>query len=168
MGYYTPQDDTWTETSTAPAQPPYIEVAAERPALHLVGPETTHEMPAAPARTDAETVHTVTLLSPTLDDATALCALRASGNDLTVEDRRPPGARTQFGDVLDHLQSAMDEILIPLYIDDAIEEASASISGVSVLHTAQYDDPPRGACSYFRAAAFADETLLLETERGAL
>ncbi|GEM_PF-3604124 len=168
MTYYTPQDGTWTPSDTAPDTPPYIMIDADSPTVHLVGPDTVHDLSGAPARTAVETVHTVTIASSSFTKVTMLCALRANGNDLTVEDRRPPEARTQHGDALDHLQSAMDEIMIPLYIDDAIEELSSTQAGLIVLHTAQYDDPPRGNCSYFRAAAFEDGTLRLESERGAL
>jgi hypothetical protein len=62
----------------------------------------------------------------------------------------------------------MDEILIPVYIDDAIEELSGSLDGLVGLHTAQYADPPQASCTYFRTSVFKNETLLLEAERGSL
>lgn len=169
MSHYVPDDGNWSEASSDPVDPPFIEVTEQPPTVHFVGsPGTSFRLSGAPARSSAETTHTVAIVDPDLTEGTTLCALRAQGDDLTVEDRRPPGARTQFADALEQLQAAMDEILIPVYIDDAIEELSGGIDGVVALHTAQYADPPQSSCTYFRTSVFQDETLLLESEHGSL
>ena len=168
MSYYAPRDGNWTDVSSPP-DPPYVEIHEETPALRFVGgPKSSFQLSGAPARSDTETVHTVAIVDASLSDGTTLCALRAEDNDLTVEDRRPPEARTRFAEAFDQLQSAMDEILIPVYIDDAIEEVSESVNGLVALHTAQYATPPASSCTYFRSPVFRDGTLLLETERGSL
>jgi len=169
MRHYVPRDGTWTEADSDTVDPPYIEVTEDPPAVHFVGgPNTSVQLSGAPARSDTETVHTVAIVDPSLTDGMTLCALRAEGDNLTVEDRRPADARTRYADAFEQLQSALDEILIPVYIDDAIEEMSESVEGRVALHTAQYADPPAASCSYFRTSVFRDGTLLLEAEHGSL
>lgn len=165
---YKPHDGAWTETSEVPDDAPYVEVDEESPTVCFVGSEGAVQLSGAPARSATETIHTIAVMDPSLADGTTLCALRAEGQDLTVEDRRPPEARTEFADAFNQLQSAMDEILIPVYIDDAIEELSEDLDGLVALHTAQYADPPHASCTYFRTSVFEEGTLLLEAERGAL
>jgi len=138
MSYFAPHDDTWTEVPKRPT-PPFIEVTDDRPVVCFVGPpESKFELSGAPARSVEETVHTVAIVNDALTEALTLCALRANDQDLTVEDRRPPQARTQFADAFERLQSALDEILIPVYIDDALEEVSESVDGLVAVHTAEY------------------------------
>lgn len=169
MSYHVPRGGDWTQRPDAPTDAPHIEVDETDPIVHFVGgPDASFPFAGAPARSDTETVHTVMIVVPDLTDGTTLCALRADDNDLTVEDRRPPSARTRFADAFKQLQSSMDEILIPVYIDDAIEELSKTVDGLVALHTAQYADPPKASCTYFRTSVFRDETLLLEAERGSL
>lgn len=169
MSYYVPQDGTWTEASSDPVDLPYIEVTEPPPTVHFVGgPDTSFKLSGAPARSSAETTHTVAIVDSDLSEGTTLCALRAENGDLTVEDRRPPDARTQFADAFEQLRDAMDEILIPVYIDDAIEELSEAVNGLVALHTAQYADPPQASCTYFRTSVFQEGTLLLEAEHGSL
>lgn len=168
MSYFVPQDDSWTETPERPDSP-YIEVTDDRPTVRFVGsPDAQFELTGAPARSDSETVHTIAIVDPTLFQGLPLCALRADDHDLTIEDRRPPKARTQFAEAFKQLQSALDEIMIPVYIDDALDEVSASVDGLVAVHTAQYASPPQSDCTYFRTAVFDDGTLLLEAERGSL
>ncbi len=168
MSHYVPRDVDWTKVSSPP-DPPFVEVDEETPALRFVGsPESSFQLSGAPARSDTETVHTIAIVDTSLSDGTTLCALRVENNDLTVEDRRPPEVRTRFADAFDQLQSALDEILIPVYIDDAIEEVSESVDELVVLHTAQYADPPTSSCTYFRSSVFRGGSLLLEVERGSL
>lgn len=168
MPYFAPHDEAWTEVSESP-EPPFIEVSSDRPTVHFVGDaETTFDVPGAPARTSAETVHTVAIVDDALTDGLTLCALRAENHDLTVEDRRPSEARTRFADAFDQLQSALDEIMIPVYIDDALDEVSESVEALVAVHTAEYASPPQTNCTYFRTAVFRDGTLLLEAERGSL
>jgi len=169
MSRYVPQNDGWTEATSDTADPPYIEVTDAPPEVHFAGgPSTSFQLVGAPAHSDTETVHTVAIVDASLSDGTTLCALRAEGDDLTVEDRRPADARTQHADALERLQSALDEILIPVYIDDAIEEVSTSVDGLVALHTARYASPPAEVCSYFRTSVFQEDTLLVEAEHGSL
>lgn len=168
MTYYTPDEDTWSVVSEAPANPPYLEIDGESPVLRFVGPSDVFQLEGAPARSADETVHTIALLDPSLDTGMVLCALRAEGQDLTVEDRRPPEARDRHAEAFEQLQSALDEILVPVYIDDALEEISESVDQFVALHTAQYASPPRDDNTYFRTSLVQDGKLLLEEERGAL
>lgn len=167
MLYYVPDDDAWTEASDPPADAPYLEID-DAASLQFVGEADSFRLAGAPARTADETVHTIAILSSSLNEGLELCALRAEGQDLTVEDRRPPEARTHYADAFEQLQSALDEILVPVYIDDALEEVSESVDGLVVVHTAQYEEPPTDECSYFRASAFQSGNHLFETERGGL
>lgn len=168
MTYYIPDDESWTEAAESPADSPHLAIDPEAPALQFVGRSASFRVDGAPARTADETVHTVALLGPSLDTGMVLCALRAEGQDLTVEDRRPPEARGRHAEAFDQLQSALDEILVPVYIDDALEEISESVDPFVALHTAQYASPPRDDNTYFRTSLFQDGVLLLEEERGAL
>jgi hypothetical protein len=169
MRHYVLHDGTWTEAASDAVDPPHVEITEDPPTLHFVGEtNASFQLPGAPARSDTETVHTVAIVDPSLTDGITLCALRAERDDLTVEDRRPDHARTRYGDAFEQLQSALDEILIPVYIDDAIEEVSESVEGLVALHTAQYADPPAASCGYFRTSVFRDGTLLLEAEYGSL
>lgn len=168
MRYYVPGNDDWTFVPEPPADPPYFVVDEEAPAVQFVQSSNSFFVEGAPARANDETVHTVALVDPSAANGLVLCALRAVGEDLTVEDRRPADARTQHADPFQQLQSALDEILIPVYIDDAVEEISESVTELVVLHTAQYDDPPNGSASYFRTSVFRDGSLLLEAERGSM
>ncbi len=168
MSYYAPDEDTWSEVSEAPENPPYLEIDEESAILRFVGPSEVFQLEGAPACAADETVHTVALLDASLADGLVLCALRADGQDLTVEDRRPSNARTRYEEAFDQLQSALDEILIPVYIDDALEEISESVDGFVALHTAQYASPPTDENTYFRTSLLQDGALLLEEERGAL
>lgn len=168
MPYYAPDEDAWAPVSASPSEPPYLEIEEEAPTLRFFGEDETVLLKGAPARSADTTIHTVAIVDASLNDGLELCALRAEGQDLTVEDRRPPDARTRYADAFEQLQSALDEILVPVYIDDAIEEVSDSVEGLVVVHTAQYEAPPAEGCSYFRASVFRAGTHLLEAERGAL
>lgn len=168
MPYYVPDDDAWREVSDPPPDAPYLDIDDNAPSLRFAKNGDSFQLTGAPARTPDETVHTLAILEASLSTGLELCALRAEGQDLTVEDRRPPGARTRYADAFEQLQSALDEILVPVYIDDALEEVSESIDGLVVVHTAQYEAPPADGCTYFRTSAFQSGNHLFETERGAL
>jgi hypothetical protein len=58
--------------------------------------------------------------------------------------------------------------MIPVYIDDVIGDLSETLSGLVVLHTAQYESDDAEAWTYFRTSVFEDGDLALEAERGAL
>ncbi|WP_263840418.1 hypothetical protein [Salinibacter sp.] len=168
MSYYVSQNEQWTETSSLP-NPPYLDVDAEAAALDFVGgPDASVEVTGAPVDPAADTVHTVATVDPSLRKGSPLGALYVRDTDLDVEDRRAPDAPPAHADALDQLRSALDEIMIPVYIDDAIEELGEPLDGLLVLHTVQHDDGRDAPPTYFRAAIFEDGNLVLETEHGTL
>jgi len=168
MPYYAPDDESWSAVADPPADPPHIAVDGDGITVRFVGPSDSFCLEGAPVRTASETIHTVALVAPSLNEGLVLCALRAEGQDLTVEDRRPGEARGRYAEAFDQLQSALDEILVPVYIDDALEEVSESVDALVAVHTAQYAAPPTDDNTYFRTSVFQAGSLLLEEEQGAL
>ncbi|WP_263808057.1 hypothetical protein [Salinibacter sp.] len=168
MSYYVPHQDAWTEASSPP-EPPYLDVDAETATLHFVGgPDASVDVTGAPVDPSADTIHTVTVVDPSLRVGAPLCALYVRGTTLDVEDRRAPDAPPAQADALDQLRSALDEILVPVYIDDALEEIGDTLDGLLVLHTVQHDDGRAAPPTYVRVAIIQDGDLVLETEHGAL
>lgn len=170
MSYYVAApDDTWTSVSSRP-DPPFIHVHEEAPAVEFVGgPESAFRLDGATPQPGADTTHTVATIAPDLQSGSLLCVLHTEQERIEVDDRRPPGEQTRCGDeAFEAFRGALDEILIPVYLDDAIETLSDGVDGLVALHTAQYDDRVEATCTYFRTSVFANETLLLEEERGAL
>jgi hypothetical protein len=167
--YFVSRDDTWIEVDASPGAPPYITVQAASPAVHFVGdPDAPVRLTGAPVDPAADTIHTVFCIDASLREGHPLCAVYVRGRDLDLEDRRPPDAPPSFGDAVETIRSALDEILVPVYIDDAIEEASKALDGVVALHTAQYEEGQDASCTYFRTSLFRDGSLLLEAEEGSL
>ena len=114
-----------------------------------------------------ETLHTVAGVDGETGAGTMLFTFRAEGSSHVVDDLRPDDVPAAYGDdVLQSVRDDLDEILIPVYIDDAIESLSEDVPGLVVLHTAQFD--PDAECTYFRTSVFSDGDLLLEEEAGAL
>ena len=171
MPYFVPQDGDWTETETSPEAPPppFVEIDPDAPSVHFVGPDDeSYRLTGAPVDPSADTIHTVAAIDSTLAHGHPLSAVYVRDRTLDVEDRRPPDAPAAHADAVDRLRSALDEILIPVYIDDAVMETGESLNGLLALHTVQYDDGADAACTYFRTSLFDGEELLLEMERGAL
>ena len=168
MRYFVPDDDSWSEVSDAPP-PPFLQLDPEAPSVSIVGPdETAVELSGAPVDPDADTIHTLTVVDPSALTAEPLCAVYAQGQTLDLEDRRSPHAPTAHADALDRLRSALAEILIPVYVDDAVTEATESLDGWVVLQTVQHDDGPDAPPTYVRVALFEEGTLQMEAEHGAL
>jgi len=168
MRYFAPTDESWHEVSHAP-DPPYLQFEPEAPSISIVGSDdTTAALAGAPVDPDADTIHTLTVVDPSSLTAEPLCAVYVQGQTLDLEDRRSPGAPAAHADALDQLRSALDEILIPVYVDDAITEATDAIDGWVVLQTVRHDDGPEAPPSYVRVALFEEGTLQLEAEHGAL
>ena len=168
MSYYVPRDGDWTESSSAP-DPPYVEVDDETATLHFISdPDASVQFPGAPVDPNADTIHTVTRIAPSLREGGALCAIYVRGTDLDLEDRRSTDAPSSHANALDHLRSALDEIMVPVYIDDAIEEMSEAVDGLIAIHTVQHDNGRDASHTYFRTAVFQDGELLLEEEFGTL
>lgn len=164
MRYFVPDDDSWSEVSDAPP-PPSLQFDPEAPSVSIVGPdETAVELSGAPVDPDADTIHTLTVVDPSAPTAEPLCAVYVQGQTLDLEDQRSPNAP----DALDHLRSALDEILIPVYVDDGVTEATDAIDGWVVLQTVQHDDGPDAPPTYVRVALFEKGALQMEAEHGAL
>jgi len=169
MRYFAPRNGTWNETDAPPDAPPYIQVDEGAATVDFVGaPDDPVRLAGAPVDPDADTIHTVMAVDASLDQGYPLCAVYVRGQSLDVEDRRPAGAPPAHANAVDQLRSALDEILIPVYIDDALEEMSEGLDGLATLHTAQYDDGPEAAPTYFRVSVVDDGSLLLEAEHGSL
>jgi len=168
MNYFAPRGGDWTNISSPP-DPPYVEVDEETATLRFVsGPDVSVELTGAPVDPDADTIHTVTRIAPSLREGAALCAIYVRGTDLDLEDRRSTDAPSSHANALDHLRSALDEIMIPVYIDDAIEEMSEAVDGLIAIHTVQPDTGRDASHTYFRTAVFQDGELLFEQESGTL
>ncbi len=169
MSYYVADDSTWSPVS-GPPSPPYIHVRKETPEVAFVGgSDASVLLDGATPQPGADTTHTVATIDADLRSGSVLCALHVEENRIEVDDRRASDGRAQCGDdTFEHFRAALDEILIPVYLDDAVETLSNGVDGLVAIHTAQYDDRVDRTCTYFRTSVFENETLLLEEERGAL
>lgn len=172
MPWYQKEDDTWTEqpapvknglgihvqadASDAGPSVRVLEDAEER--LHLTGTDP---------RPDTDTTHTVAWVQPG-STGTLLFAVHTQGSDLIFEDLRSATDPAASDTALDHVQSALNEIMIPVYIDDVVSDLSERLAGLLVLHTAQYESDAGGPWTYFRTSVFEDEDLAFEVERGEL
>jgi hypothetical protein len=169
MSFYVPKDDSWTSVSDEPS-PPYIRVHDDAPEVTFVGgPDATFRLEGATPEPGVGTTHTVATTDTDLHAGSVLCVLHARENDIDLDDRRSAGGPSRVGeDAFEHFRAALDEILIPVYLDDAVETLSEDVEGLVALHTAQYDDRVEGQCTYFRTSVFENGPLLLEEERGSL
>jgi hypothetical protein len=168
MQYFHSQTTGWTATESLPDDAPYVEIDETAPTVRFVGPSgDEYRLTGAPVDPSADTIHTVALVDLEQGQGTPLCAIYVRDRTLDLEDRRSPDAPPSQADVLDQLRSALDDILIPVYIDDALEEMSEGVDKAVAIHTVQYDDTP-DAPSYVRTAVVRDGELLLEAEWGEL
>jgi hypothetical protein len=168
MSYYAPGDGNWKEHTSLP-DPPYLEVDDKTATLHFVSaPDASVQFTGAPVDPDADTIHTVMWVDPSLGAGAPLCTIYVRGTDLDLEDRRTTDAPSSHANALDQLRSALNEIMIPVYIDDAIEEMSETVDGLIALHTVQHDDGRDAPYTYFRTSVFQNGELLLEEEFGTL
>jgi len=168
MRHFAPADASWSEVS-APPDPPYLQFDPEAPAVSIVGSnDTAAELAGAPVDPNADTIHTLTVVNPSSLAVEPLCGVYVQGQTLDLEDRRSPEGPAAHADALDHLRSALDEILIPVYIDDAITEATDTLDGWIVLQTVRHDDGPDAPPTYVRVGLFEQGTLQLEAEHGTL
>lgn len=173
MTWYANQDNAWTNQSSPPSTVPSIQVRAEEGR----GPEVRFledrreffHLPGADPRPDTDTTHTVAAVDVDAAEGTLLFAVHAENNDLTFEDLRPADHRTIYSDdALEGVQSSLNEILIPVYIDDVISDLSEGLPGLVTLHTAQYEGGDRASWTYFRTSTFEDGELTLEEEHGSM
>lgn len=169
MSHYVQHEGDWMEASSESPDPPYIGVDDDTATVHFVGaPNEPVSVSGAPVDPDADTIHTVMSVDSSLRHGSSLCAVYVRGRDLDLEDRRSPTAPPSLADAVSQMRSALDEILIPVYIDDAIEEISETIDGLVALHTVQHDDGREAPYTYFRTSIFQEGTLLLEEEHGSI
>lgn len=173
MSWYAKQYDTWTEQSSPPSSAPSIQVQAKEehpPDVRFLenGHEFFHLSGADPLPT-TDTIHTVAAIDFEAVEGHPLFAVHVDDDTLTFEDLRAPGCPADYGDdLLDQAQSALSEILIPVYIDDVVRDISEGLPGLVILHTAQYGGSGAASWTYFRTSTFADGTLVLEEEHGAI
>ncbi|MFP4227699.1 MAG: hypothetical protein ACLFTE_02600 [Salinivenus sp.] len=168
MPYIRPHADDWVEVDSSPNEAPYIEISEAPPEVHIIGASDTYSLSGAPVDPSADTIHTLAVVNPDTGRGSPLCAVYVQDRTLDVEDRRPPDSPPAHADAVDRLRSALDEILIPVYIDDALHKVSQGLDDALLLHTVQYDDGPEAAPTYFRVSAVQKDTLQFELERGAL
>lgn len=173
MPVYVSRDDQWTTISAPSDRDVAIEVTSDsalpdtpRVVVHHRGDRTfTLQNRAVPS--GGETIHTVAGVDLDTGAGTMLFAVRVEDGEQRFDDLRPSDAPAAYDDaMMQGVRADLDEILIPVYIDDAIETVSEDAPGVVVLHTARFDD--HGRCTYFRTSAFRNGSLLFEDEVGAL
>lgn len=168
MPYIRPHPTDWSDVNAPPGEPPYLEISETPPEIHVIGTSDTYQLSGAPVDPSADTIHTVAVVDPHTGRGAPLCAIYVQDRALDLEDRRPSDAPSVHANAVDRLRSALDEILIPVYIDDALQESSQGLEDAVLLHTVQYDAGPDAAATYFRMSAMQDETLRYEWERGSL
>jgi len=172
MPWYQKDDDTWSEHSGPTDSGFSVQVKADDPTIRpsvrvLSDAEERLHLTGADPRPNTDTTHTVAWVQPE-STGTRLFAVHAQGTDLIFEDLRSPDGPNVPDSVLDHVQSALNEIMIPVYIDDVVSDLSERLPGLLVLHTAQYKSEAGRAWTYFRTSVFEDEDLAFEVERGEL
>jgi hypothetical protein len=173
MSTYTEQNGQWTQASGKAVRGLAIRVAGgdglpETPAVEVLreGEKVFRLVPRA-IPSGGETLHTVAGVDADTGEGTMLFTFRAEGDAQVVDDLRPADRPDAYGDdVMQGVRDDLDEILIPVYIDDAIEALSEDVPGLVALHTAQFDAATD--CTYFRTSVFRNGELLLEEEAGAM
>lgn len=173
MTWYAKQYDAWREQSSPPSSAPSIQVQAKEnhpPEIRFFenGHEFFHLSGADPLPT-TDTIHTIAAIDFEAVEGHPLFAVHVDGDTLTFEDLRTPDRRADdTDDILDQAQSALSEILIPVYIDDVISDLSDGFPGLIALHTAQYEGANEASWTYFRTSTFEDGDLVLEEEQGSI
>lgn len=173
MSTYARRDDRFAAVPSPPDDALSIQVEAPQDGREpevrvLSGGAEEFLLSGAPPRPDTDTTHTVAHVDPKGPHGTVLFAVHAADNDLLFEeqaDERPGGVDP---DDLDHVRSALNEILIPVYIDDVVSDLSERAPGLFVLHTVQVEGDRPPPWTYFRSSVFTGGDLALEEEWGAL
>lgn len=172
MTWFSKTGKTWTETSSPPEEGPSIQVRVSEtnrsPELRFLAEgRTFFDVSGVDSRPQTSTTHTVARVDLDSMHGSVIFAVHAAGNDLVFEDRRATEDSTASDDALEHAQSALNEILVPVYIDDVVSDVSEQMPGLAVVHTIQ-TDTQTDDWSYFRTSVFQDGELVLEKEKGAL
>lgn len=173
MSTYAQQDGRFAEVPSPPDDALSIQVQApedgrEPEVRVLSGGAEVFLLSGAPPRPDTDTTHTVAHLDPERRRGTVLFAVHAADNDLLFEEQADEGPDEVTADDLDHVRSALNEILIPVYIDDVVSDLSERAPGLFILHTVQVEDDQSPPWTYFRTSVFSDGDLAIEEEWGAL
>lgn len=173
MPIFAARNDTFEEVSAIPDDGLSVRVRVSEPSTE---PEVDFLRDAAPfflltgaaPRPLTDTTHTVALVRPDDDTGTPLFAVHADGQDLLFDDLRTGEAADGVVDeALERAQTALNEILIPVYIDDVISDLSEDLDGLLALLTAQYEDDGE-TWTYVRTSIHEDGALTLESEHGEL
>lgn len=172
MTWFSQTNGTWTETSSPSDEGLSIQIRAseseQTPELRFLSDgQTFFDLSGVEPRPQTETTHTVARVEPESSRGDLVFAVHAAGNDLLFEDCRPDGDRTVSNAALEQAQSALNEILVPVYVDDVVSDVSEAAPGLAVVHTVQME---AGAdeWSYFRTSIFRNGELVIEHEQGAL
>lgn len=173
MAWYTKENDAWTDASGPTDGAISIQVRASdrnmAPAVRfLQGSTPFFHLTGTDPRSNTDTTHTIARIDPDSAAGALVCAVHADANDLLFEDLRPAEEVDTSDSAVDHVQSALNEILVPVYIDDVVSDLSERVSGLTVVHTVQYDPKTDGEWSYFRTSVFRNGDLALEDEFGSL
>ena len=170
MAFYTPEAGAWTRVQSRP-DGTYIHVPDDllnAPALVLFeGDTAVFTLENASPSPDAETVHTVAALDADAMHGTLLCVYVVEEGDASLVDLRSAASTTDTDDLVAGIEEALDDILLPVYIDDAVQEGTEDADSLIGLLTVQPggSEPPY---SYARVAVFRSGELLLEEEAGSL
>ena len=173
MSTYARQNGSFTEVSRPPDDALSLQVTppadGTAPQVRvLAGGTEVLLLSGARPRPDTDTTHTVAHVDPEGARGTSLFAVHAADNDLVFEkqtDEWPSGVEPSD---LDHVRSALNEILIPVYIDDVVSDLSERAPGLFVLHTVQVEEDQTPPWTYFRTAVFSAGDLAIEEEWGSL
>lgn len=173
MSTYARQNGAFTEVPSPPDDalslqiPPPAEETAPQVRV-LAGDAEILLLSGASPRPNTDTTHTVAHVDPEAPAGTPLFAVHAADNDLIFEEEAEVWPDGVDADDLDHVRSALNEILIPVYIDDVVSDLSERAPGLFVLHTVQVEGKQPPPWTYFRTAAFSGGALAIEDEWGSL
>ncbi len=164
------QNGRWTQTDSLEDHSTGLRVRADDPATSPEVQFCTNNRPffhftGRNPRPATDTTHTVALVDVDAETGSPVFSIHADGKDLTFEDCRTESTAAISDAALDHVQSALNEILIPVYIDDVVSDFSEEVSTWVALHTLQYE-ADGDSWSYFRTSLFDDGALQLEDEYG--
>ncbi len=173
MSTYARQDGRFAEVPSPPDDTLSIQVQVPQDGREpevrvLSGGAEVLLLSGVPPRPDTDTTHTVAHVDSEGRRGSVLFAVHAADNDLLFEAQTEEWPGSVDSSDIDHVQSALNEILIPVYIDDVVSDLSDRAPGLFVLHTVQVEGDQPPPWTYFRTSVFTDGDLALEEEWGAL
>lgn len=173
MTWFVDCGDAWTKRPSPSPDSPTIQIRADEdtpPEVRFLSGELEFfSLSGTTPRPDTDTTHTVAVVNFDAEKGIPLFAVHTEADGLTFSDLRPENtpfapSDEQLGDA----QSALGEILFPVYIDDVTSDLSEECSSFVTLHTAQYEGREQSSWTYFRTSAFEHGELAFEEEYGAL